>query len=101
MKPYKLMPAAEEDLESLVEYVARDGPQNAIKVLNKFEAAARKLAEMPGLGNARPDVTDRPLRFWAVYSWLIVYRPGRNPLEIIRILHGSRDLPNVIGHDGD
>lgn len=92
MKPYKLMPAAEQDLEELVEYVAKDSPRNAMKVFDKIHAAARSLAEMPNMGHFRTDITDKPVRFWAVYSWLIVYRPDRKPLEILRIVHGARNL---------
>jgi plasmid stabilization system protein ParE len=29
-------------------------------------------------------------------NYLIVYDPGKNPLQIIRILHGARDLPSVL-----
>ena len=92
MKPYKLMPAAEEDLAEIVDRIAEDSPRNARKVFDKIHADAKKLAEMPLIGHTREDITDKPLRFWAVYSWLIVYRPETSPLEILRIVHGARDL---------
>jgi antitoxin ParD1/3/4/toxin ParE1/3/4 len=57
----------------------------------------RRLAEAPGLGHLRDDLTDEPLRFWAVYSYLIVYRPETDPLEIVRVLHGARDVRAVLG----
>jgi len=41
-------------------------------------------------------VTDKPVRFWSVYKYLIVYRPERKPLEILRIIHGMRDLPREL-----
>lgn len=52
-------------------------------------AACQRLAQMPGMG-LREDLTDEPLRFWPVYSYLIIYRPETQPLEIVRILHGAR-----------
>jgi antitoxin ParD1/3/4/toxin ParE1/3/4 len=52
----------------------------------------QKLAEFPGIGHLREDVTDEPIRFWCVYSYLIAYRPHTKPLEILRIVHGARDL---------
>jgi hypothetical protein len=30
-------------------------------------------------------------------NYLIVYRPDTNPLEIIRILHGMRDMKRILG----
>jgi len=42
------------------------------------------VASFPGLGPSRKDLTDEPLRFWSVYSYLIVYRPETKPLQVIR-----------------
>ena len=45
------------------------------------------------------DLTPLPVRFWVVqpYSnYLIVYDPEKKPLQIIRILHGARDLPSLL-----
>lgn len=54
---------------------------------------------MPGIGHFRPDVTKKPVKFWSVYSWLLVYRADREPIEIIRIVHGMRDLREALKHD--
>lgn len=47
---------------------------------------------MPGLGHFREDLLDQRYRFWAIHSYLIVYRWETKPLEIISIVHGARDL---------
>lgn len=47
----------------------------------------------------RKDLTPLPLHFWVVqpYSnYLIVYNSETNLLQIIRILHGARNLPALI-----
>src|SRR4051794_2882312 len=92
MKPYELTLAAEMDLAEIVDHVARQSPQNALKVFDKIHQAARKLADMPGMGHRREDVTDKAVLFWPVYSWLIIYRRDTKPLNILRIIHGARDL---------
>lgn len=50
----------------------------------------------PGLGHLREDLTDEPLRFWPVHSYLIIYRPGRTPLQIVRVLSGYRDIRDLL-----
>lgn len=92
MKAYTLTPAAEQDVADFVDLIARDRPKTALKVFDRIHAACRSLAEMPGMGHRRPDVTDKPVRFWAVLSWLIVYRPDRKRLDVLRIVHGAQDL---------
>jgi len=96
MKRYKLMPAAEEDLAGIIQQISEDRPRAALKVFGRIHAAAQRLADMPNIGHLCEDITDKPVRFWAVHSWLIVYRPDRRPLEILRIVHGAQDLPRAL-----
>jgi antitoxin ParD1/3/4/toxin ParE1/3/4 len=56
----------------------------------------RKLARIPGMGHSREDLADESLRFWPVYSYLIIYRPESRPLEVVRVLHGSRDVRRIL-----
>ncbi len=48
------------------------------------------------MGHLRQDLADEPLRFWAVYSYLIIYREDSDPLEIVRVLHGARDVKSLL-----
>jgi plasmid stabilization system protein ParE len=95
-KTYFLTPKAEADLWSIIDYITKDSPDSALKVFDELIKALETLAEMPGLGHRREDVTARPLRFWSVYSFLIVYWPETDPLKIIRIVHGARELQAIL-----
>jgi antitoxin ParD1/3/4 len=55
------------------------------------------LADNPGIGHVRRDLTDADVRFWPVFKYLVIYRPNTKPLEIIRILHGRRDVKRLLG----
>jgi plasmid stabilization system protein ParE len=44
------------------------------------------------MGHAREDLTGERILFWGVHSYLIVRRPEREPLEILRVLHGRQDV---------
>jgi antitoxin ParD1/3/4 len=54
---------------------------------------------MPGQGHTRKDLTDLPVLFWPVGSYLIVYDPEKRPLEILRVLHGARDVETILGNE--
>ena len=92
MARYLLTKIAEDDLRSIRDYIARDWPRTARKVIRKLRQTMRGLADMPGKGHARNDLTDENVRFWTVHNYLIVYRPGTKPLEIVSVLSGWRDL---------
>jgi plasmid stabilization system protein ParE len=52
------------------------------------------------LAHAREDLTDRPLKFWTVYSYLVVYDPAGDPLTIVAVLHGARDVAQILKEIG-
>ncbi|HMD55521.1 MAG TPA: type II toxin-antitoxin system RelE/ParE family toxin [Phycisphaerae bacterium] len=96
MKQFFLTPAAEADLAEILDFLCEESPVAAERVLIKIHAAIRKLTENPLLGHLREDLADEPLRFWNVYSYLIVYRAKTSPLQIVRILHGMRNIREIL-----
>src|SRR5438067_1328116 len=96
MKQYRLTPSAAGDLEAIYEHIAADNLPAAGRMLQRFTEAFRKLADMPRMGHLREDLTEEPFRFWAVGVYLIIYRPDTDPLEILRVVHGSRDVRRLL-----
>lgn len=84
-------------ISTIWEYIGDDSVEAANRVLGKIEAATYRLAEHPGLGHLREDLADSQHRFYLVNSYLIVFRPGTDPLQIIRVLHAARDVQTLLG----
>jgi toxin ParE1/3/4 len=96
-----LTPAADADLEAVWDYVSGQGGDVAADRLEqRLHEAMVRIGEMPGIGHARDDVADETLRFLAVHSFLIVYRPQTAPVQIVRVIHGARDVGTVLGPHG-
>ncbi len=96
MSLYVLTPQAEDDLFDIWSYIAQDNPDAADRVETEIYAACAFLASAPQVGHVRPDLTDRSVRFWTLPHFshdVIVYDPASQPLRIIRIFHGARDIP--------
>ena len=96
MSDFFYSPAAHRDLLEIWEYIAKDDLDAADRVEREIEQALNLLASNPELGHTRRDLTSRPVRFWALYSYLIIYDPATNPLEVVRILSGYRDLATLL-----
>ena len=93
MSGYLLTPQAQRDLESIADYLALEASiERAIEILRDVREEFRKLAEMPGMGHFREDLLDRRYKFWSIYSYVIAYRWDVDPIQIIAIVHGARDL---------
>ena len=100
MSRYRFSEKAREDLESIVDYVTDEsGPGRAEGLVCGFFAALDRIARMPEMGHRRADLTASDLRFWPVFSYLIVYRPGSCPLEVVRVLPGRRNVEGLLGDD--
>jgi plasmid stabilization system protein ParE len=99
MVPQKpiLSQEALSDLDEIWLYIAQDNPTAADRVVDELYAASYKLAEFPGMGHLREDLIDEPLRFWSVYQYLIIYRPEAQPIEIVRVVSGHRDITQLLG----
>jgi antitoxin ParD1/3/4/toxin ParE1/3/4 len=97
---YLLSGPAKKDLWGIWEYLAeRSDLTTADRVVEELHQAMERLAESPGLGHLRRDLAREPLRFWKVRSYLVVYRPDTSPLEVVRILPGSRDVEALLEQD--
>lgn len=95
MTRYVISKQANLDLNSIWEYVAIDNADAADKVYDALEAGMEKLAQMPGIGHPRDDVANSDYLVFKVHSYLIVYRPKTRPLEIVRVIHGARDIRKI------
>ena len=90
-------PEALIDLDDIWFYIARDSVTAADREIDLIYASIARLAEHPESGHTREDLTSLPLRFWTVHSHLIIYRADVEPIEIVRVLGGYRDLPKLLG----
>jgi len=62
--------------------------------MRRFEAAENRLADFPELGPIHPNIGS-DARCWVVGDYLILYRVSAGKVEIVRIIHGARDLGEV------
>jgi plasmid stabilization system protein ParE len=94
---YLLAPEAALDLVQIWRYIKI---RSSVETANRVESVIREkivfLAGRPGAGHWRKSLTNEAVRFFPVYSYLIAYRPGTKPLQIVSILHGRRDTERIL-----
>jgi plasmid stabilization system protein ParE len=95
----QLTPQAIEDLDAIWWIIAKDNREAAERVEMEILATCRRLARHPRMGTKRQDVTILPVRFWTITkfpNYVIVYRPETDPLQVVAVLHGKRDLKEAL-----
>jgi antitoxin ParD1/3/4/toxin ParE1/3/4 len=96
MGGFIVAPAAEEDLLQIWRYLYESkATAIADRVEAELYAVFAELSATPGQGHTRADLTSHPVLFFTLYSYMIVYRSA-NPVEIVRVLHGRRDLKRIL-----
>ena len=96
MSLYSLTPEADQDLDNIWEYIAQDDIEAADRWDAKFRHAFGMLARNPRAGHARKDLTDKPVLFWPVGEYLIIYRIQPDQILILAVTQGARDIPSYL-----
>lgn len=91
-----ILPAARADLIEIGDFIAQDNPGRALSFLAEIEAKMRQAAERPESFPSRDDVREG-LRSTRHGRYLIFFLNRDEEVQIIRVLHGARDLPRVFG----
>ena len=88
---------AVQDAEEIADYIAKDSLEVAIKFLENVESTLNDLALLQGVGSQF--ISDDPelggIRYHRVKGFpkhLIFFVEHKSAVEVVRILHGARDL---------
>jgi len=87
-------PSAESDLDEIWLYIALDNIDIADRFIDELNEQCESLADFPEMGKAC-DVLAPDLRMFPVDNYLIFYRPVEEGVEIVRVIHGARDIKDL------
>jgi toxin ParE1/3/4 len=93
-------PRAIRDADEILGYIAADNVAAAERFAERLVRATDRLAGFPESGAPHPEIGDR-VRGIVVARYLVLYRVGPDSVDILRILHGARDLTALLGSEGE
>ncbi len=85
---------ADADLLEIWVYIAENNVEAANRLIQSLGRRCHDCAELPGMGRRRDDLSPG-LRSLTEGSYIIFYRLAEHGIEIVRVLHGARELPSV------
>jgi toxin ParE1/3/4 len=98
----RIRPAADMDLDDQAAYLAREASlETALRFYDAAASTFEEIAHVPDLGERRPTANQRleGLRVRRIQGFekhLIFYRPVADGIEIVRGLHGARDIDRLL-----
>ena len=98
MTRYILSEDADRDLDGIWDYIAADNVDAADRWIGKLFDAFDAIGDTPGIGHKREDLTAYPVLFWPVDAYLVIYRATSEPVEIVAVTQGARDIPAFLHH---
>ena len=92
-----LAPCVENELWLIWEFIARDNPDAAARLIESAYETFKTLAVTPGLGRRRKfsDPRLRGIHSWQISrfdNYLIFYRPIPGGIQVLHVYHGARDI---------
>ncbi len=85
---------ATSDLTEIWSYIADDSVTNADAFIDKLYETIQVLANQSGAGRRREELAPGILSF-PFARYIIFYRASRDAIEIVRVLHGARDIQTI------
>lgn len=96
--PVRYLPAAQEDLLNILDFVSQDSPERATAFVEELDRRIGGLGRHPHLGRVPRNATLRSAgyRILVLGSYLVFYRIRQSAIEIHRVVHGSLDLDHLL-----
>ena len=91
----RFRPAAEADLDEIWLTVALNDIRAADRVIDAIRDRVLPLSEFPELGPQRPELAPG-MRVLVEGNYLILYRIAEGAIDIVRVVHGSRELAALL-----
>ena len=98
-------PAVLLDIEEHSWFISRDSEEAGLKFPLACDATFEFLAGTPHVGSSRRFLNSKlsGLRQWPVQGFpnhLVFYFPLKNGIEVVRVLHGARQIEDVLEDGG-
>jgi toxin ParE1/3/4 len=90
----RISPRASSDLIEIWSYIADDSVANADAFIDRLYKTIQVLANQSGAGRRREELAPGILSF-PFGRYIIFYRTSQGAIEIVRVLHGARDIQTI------
>ena len=91
-------PRAAEDIAAVWDFIADDNPDAADHWVDQLDTQLRLLATQPLMGLARDELAPG-IRSFPFGRYLVFYLPIGDGIDVVRVLHGTRDVDTAFGED--
>lgn len=100
-KPVRMTPRADRDMNECFAWLRRENHYAAARFLESAELTCKHLSTLPAAGSRcytgielMEGIRFIPIRNWE--SYLLFFRERTDSIDIIRLLHDARAIPEIL-----
>ena len=94
MPRFRYSEQSKSDLKQIARFIANDKPDAARKWVSKLREKCRLASQHPEIGDERPELGEG-IRSTYLGSYVIFFRRSDGVVEIVRVIRGDVDKPNI------
>ena len=84
-----------DDIDALAEYISRDSPYHAQRVVDALFELSDVIAAHPESGRVVPELSNKAVRERFLYSYRVLYEWDAETIRILAVIHGRRLLESM------
>ena len=90
---------AENDLTSIIEYIAADSPSNALRIFKNIKQTASNLCIFPERGRVVPELRNQGIlqyRELIISPWRVIYRISEKIVYVLSVLDSRQNIEDIL-----
>lgn len=90
---------AENDLREIIEYIATESPESALKILKKIKQKTSSLYTLPERGRIVPELQDQGILLYReliIHPWRIIYRISETKVYVLSVLDARQNVEDIL-----
>jgi toxin ParE1/3/4 len=90
---------AENDLVSIIEYVARENPLQASKIFAEIRKRAASLKTFPDRGRMVPELQNQGITLYRelmIGPWRVMYRVSEDSVYVLSVLDSRQNVEDIL-----
>ncbi len=91
--------SAEHDLKEVIDFIARENPENTLKILKDIREKTSELKRYPERGRIVPELQSQGISLYRellVPPWRIIYRIKDAQVNVLSMIDGRRNVEDIL-----
>jgi len=91
--------SAERDLTEIIDFIATESPENALRIVREIRASVAELKSFPKRGRIVPELQSQGVflyRELLVPPWRVIYRITVAQVNVLSILDSRRNVEDIL-----